>query len=185
MDFCKDPSSFEKISMAIIGIMAMGRIELGPTGRAVAANVKRLRAAKGMSLRALSEELERRGRKLNVDAINKIENGSDPDTSKGIRRVDADDLMALAAALGVSPTTLLLPPDARGRTEVTGVGEVSTQTAWEWAWCTEPIELPSDEAKADRAVTQFLLDARPIGLFAAQGDDRVPGYIRQPRGSDG
>ena len=168
--------------MAIIGIMAMGRIELGPTGAAVAANVKRLRAAQGMSLRALSVELERRGRKLNVDAINKIENGADPDTTKGIRRVDADDLVALAAALGVSPATLLLPHDARGTTEVTGVGEVDTGLAWQWLWCNDPIELPDDEATADRVVTQFLLDARPIGLFAPQRDDRIPGRIREPRG---
>lgn len=162
--------------------MTTGRIELGANGRAVAANVKRLRTARGMSLRALSEALQKVGRGLSADAINKIENGANPE-AKQIRRVDVDDLMALAVVLGVSPVTLLLPADARGIAEVTGVGEVDARAAWHWAWCNEPLAYPEgiDEEEAQRIETEFLLASRPIGLFAAQGDDRIPGYIRSAR----
>lgn len=166
---------FEKISMASIEIMTTGRIELSASGRAVAANVKRLRAARGMSLRALSEALGKVGRSLSQDAINKIENGSEQGTTKQIRRVDVDDLVALAIALGVSPATLLLPQDARGTAEVTGAGEVEATLAWRWMWCQEPLILPDGEEEADRAQVEFMLNSRPIGLFAAQGDDRVSG----------
>ena len=75
-----------------------------------AANVARLRKARGLSLRGLSEALRKAGRSLSADAINKIENGRLLDDPKHrgnppqIRRVDADDLVALAAALGVSPS---------------------------------------------------------------------------------
>ncbi|MFF0184904.1 helix-turn-helix domain-containing protein [Streptomyces sp. NPDC005244] len=166
---------FEKISMASIEIMTTGRIELSASGRAVAANVKRLRAARGMSLRALSESLGKIGRNLSTDAINKIENGSEKNTTKQIRRVDVDDLVALSIALGVSPATLLLPQDARGTAEVTGAGEVEATLAWRWVWCEEPLTLPEGDEEADRATVEFLLNSRPIGLFLAQGDDRIAG----------
>jgi len=45
------------------------------------------------------------GRPLGHSAVDQIE--------KGTRRVDVDDLMALAAALGVSPITLLMPGMSR------------------------------------------------------------------------
>lgn len=171
--------------MASIEIMTTGRIELSASGRAVAANVKRLRAARGMSLRALSEALGKVGRSLSQDAINKIENGSEEGTTKQIRRVDVDDLVALAIALGVSPATLLLPQDARGTAEVTGAGEVEATLAWRWMWCQEPILLPDGEEEADRAQVEFLLNSRPIGLFTTQGDDRVSGAAGfRPRRQD-
>ncbi|WP_369222438.1 helix-turn-helix domain-containing protein [Streptomyces sp. R39] len=115
--------------------MTTGRIELGASGRAVAANVKRLRKARGWSLRALSEELSAVGRGLSQDAINKIENGAEEGTTKQIRRVDADDLIALAVVFGVAPAALLvpltyLPTESVG---VTGAGEVPALTAWLWA----------------------------------------------------
>lgn len=139
-----------------------------------------------MSLRALSEALQKAGRGLSADAINKIENGASAE-AKQIRRVDIDDLMALAVVLGVSPVTLLLPADARGTAEITGVGEVDARAAWHWAWCNEPLTLPEGEEEAERAYAEFMLNSRPIGLFASQGDDRAPGHIREPRpgGSDG
>ncbi|MFJ4879355.1 helix-turn-helix domain-containing protein [Streptomyces sp. NPDC088745] len=177
--------------MATIEIMTTGRIELSASGRTVAANVARLRADRGWSLRKLSEALAEAGRGLSQDAINKIENGAKLDDPKyagkppQIRRVDVDDLMALSVALGVSPATLLLPHDARGVAGVTGVGEVDARLAWQWMFCHEPLTLPADEAEADRAVTRFMLDSRPIGLFASEGDDRIPSMIRERQGGDG
>lgn len=86
----------------------------GATARTVASNVRRLREARGLSLRALSDEIQDRGWNLSADAINKIENGRDPDPDavapKQIRRVDVDDLVALAAVFDVPPATLLEAP---------------------------------------------------------------------------
>ncbi|MFD3333586.1 hypothetical protein ACFWV1_13205 [Streptomyces sp. NPDC058700] len=87
----------------------MGRIELGWAGRAVAANVRRLRSERGLSLRALAEALERHGRHLGEDALGKIEKGAKRDAGRNARRVDADDLAALAAVLEVTPSDLLRP----------------------------------------------------------------------------
>lgn len=64
-------------------------------------NVKRLRAERNLRLRALAGRLADTGRPLTHTALDKIE--------RGTRRVDVDDLMALAVALGVSPLRLLMP----------------------------------------------------------------------------
>ncbi|MGW8953026.1 helix-turn-helix domain-containing protein [Streptomyces sp. NPDC055709] len=155
--------------------MTTGRIELGPNGRAVAANVKRLRTARGMSLRALSEALSEVGRGLSQDAINKIENGAKSD-AKQVRRVDVDDLVALAAVLRVNPSALLLPPtdDPAETVDITGVGPVSADRAWDWIDGELPVEQikPGDPTGA---ILQFQLYARPAGrrmqLGASEVDD--------------
>ncbi|WP_159054513.1 helix-turn-helix domain-containing protein [Streptomyces dysideae] len=126
--------------------MTTGRIEVGPTGRAVAANVKRLRKARGLSLRALSAALKDRGRTLSADALNKIENAAEPD-GRGVRRVDVDDLAALAVAFDVPPSALLLPLDdsSASTVDVTGVGSVPADVAWDWLDGKRPLELPSGD----------------------------------------
>ncbi|WP_405830800.1 MULTISPECIES: helix-turn-helix domain-containing protein [unclassified Streptomyces] len=149
------------------------------TGKTVAANVRRLREARGLSTYDLSRALAEAGRPIAPSAIAKVERAE--------RRVDVGDLMALAVVLGVSPVTLLLPANARGgkdangipqeaRTEVTGAGEVGVVSAWRWAWCQDPLQ-PGDpdmgEEEADRRLMDFLLNSRPIGLLSAQGDDRI------------
>ncbi|MFE7580729.1 helix-turn-helix domain-containing protein [Streptomyces gardneri] len=92
----------------------MSRIEFGRTGRVVAVNVRRLRRERGLSLRGLAEALERHGRHLGEDALGKIEKGARADACEGVRRVDVDDLTALAAVLEVMPADLLRP-HAEGR----------------------------------------------------------------------
>jgi transcriptional regulator with XRE-family HTH domain len=153
--------------------------QYGPTAATLAANVRRLRELKGLSIYNLSAALSKCGRPVAASGVAKIERQE--------RQVTVDDLMALAAALGVSPVSLLLPPDARGAAEVTGVGEVDARLAWQWAWCNEPLTLPEAEEEAERAYTEFMLYSRPIGLFTSQGDDRIPGYAREPKagGDDG
>ncbi|MFF1655793.1 helix-turn-helix domain-containing protein [Streptomyces sp. NPDC058255] len=155
---------FEKISMDSIEIMTTGRIELGASGRAVAANVKRLRKDRGWSLKVLSEALDGVGRKLSQDAINKIENGAAEDTTKQIRRVDVDDLVALAVAFNVNPSALLLPltDDPTEIVKVTGVGDVSADRAWDWADGEMPLKdvKPGDPTGV---ILQFQFYARPPG----------------------
>lgn len=107
------------------------------------------------------------GRGLSQDAINKIENGAKLDDPRyaekppQIRRVDVDDLVALAVVFNVNPNTLLLPAVATGRTEVTGVGVVDADRAWDWAEGERPLNLPDGDDGT--AHNQFQTDARPAG----------------------
>jgi transcriptional regulator with XRE-family HTH domain len=88
--------------------------DFNATARLVAGNVRRLRDARGLSLRRFSEELKKHGCNLSADAVNKIENGRELELSaplpKQVRRVDVDELVALAATFGVTTDELLLPP---------------------------------------------------------------------------
>lgn len=99
---------------------------LGPTGKAVADNIKRLRG--DMQYVKLADRLKQLGRPIPTLGLRKIESYE--------RRVDADDLVALAVALGVSPISLLVPLDSfleDDSVEVTGVdGGVAAKQAWEW-----------------------------------------------------
>lgn len=70
--------------------MAGKEIRLGPAGEQVRANVKRLRGH--MSYAELSRELERVGRPIPPLGLKRIEEGE--------RRVDVDDLVALAEVFG-------------------------------------------------------------------------------------
>lgn len=153
---------FEKISMASIEIMTTGRIELGASGRAVAANVKRLRKARGWSLRALSEALAEVGRGLSQDAINKIENGAEEGTERQIRRVDADDLVALSIVFGVSPAALLVPFTSWpfDPVSVTGAGEVPVIAAWEWANGKHRLTYETDRRR-ETQVKEYELHGQP------------------------
>ncbi len=73
--------------------------DIGEIGRRVGDNVKRLRLAHELSLRDLSAKLAGCGRPILASGLMKIEHGQ--------RRVDVDDLAALAEALGVLPGRLL------------------------------------------------------------------------------
>jgi transcriptional regulator with XRE-family HTH domain len=78
--------------------MATRRVELGPTGQTVRANVAALRKQRGLTLRDLSEKMPS-AHPLSHTTISEIE--------RGARRVDVDDLVTLAKALSVSTTQLL------------------------------------------------------------------------------
>lgn len=73
--------------------------DMGPTGELVAKNLHKLRRWNDISLRDLSRSMGKLGRPISASALQKIE--------AKVRRVDVDDLVALAAALGVSPSSLL------------------------------------------------------------------------------
>lgn len=79
---------------------AKAKIERGPTAQRVAANVKEAREKLRLSLEALSQRMSELGRPMLRSGLAKIESGE--------RRVDVDDLMALAIALQVTPNRLLL-----------------------------------------------------------------------------
>ncbi|MFD0853186.1 helix-turn-helix domain-containing protein, partial [Actinomadura adrarensis] len=85
------------------------KLDLGPTGERVAANLRRLRERHrgGMSVYEVSKRLEREGVTLQPSGVSRIERGE--------RRVDVDTLIALARVLGVNPSALLMPLDADRR----------------------------------------------------------------------
>lgn len=73
----------------------------GPTAETVKENLNRLRTDARLSLRELANKMADGPGKLTHSSIGEIERGE--------RRVDADELTALAVALDVSPVTLLMP----------------------------------------------------------------------------
>lgn len=97
------------------------------TGQHVRENVARLRKAHGWTTYELAGRLADAGRPIPQSGISRIESGT--------RRVDVDDLTALAVVFGVAPAALLvpfthLPTDP---IKVTGGGEVPALAAWLWA----------------------------------------------------
>lgn len=78
--------------------------EVGPAGRNLIVNVERLRAERGLSHRKLSAELEKAGRVIPPLGVQRM--------LKAARRTDVDDLLSLAAVLGVTPGALLADPEA-------------------------------------------------------------------------
>lgn len=106
--------------------MATQAVPIGPTAKRTGANIERVRKARGLNQKQLSERLAEVGRPMLSTVVSKIERGE--------RRVDVDDLVALALALNVSPATLLLPPTANDEpVQLTDAYSVSSFTAWAWA----------------------------------------------------
>lgn len=101
--------------------------ELGPTARTVAANLKRLRSARGLTQAQLADALARLGHPVPAASVGKME--------LRLRRIEVDDLLALSLALKVSPLALLLPDPRRSSegVEVTGRDDLSALQLWEWA----------------------------------------------------
>lgn len=117
----------------------MKRLELGPTARHVARAVRELRAQRQMTYAQLSRELAQNGHELAPLAIRRIEAEA--------RRVDSDDLVALAAALRVSPLALVAPGDVAADELVEATGVPSIDAEHLWAWLTGSVGLsPFDAA---------------------------------------
>ncbi|MEU6768616.1 helix-turn-helix transcriptional regulator [Streptomyces sp. NPDC046853] len=123
------------------------------TGQHVQANVARLRKLRGLSTYQLAVALKKAGRPIPQSGISRIESGA--------RRVDVDDLTALAFVLGVNANALLMPSTAEGQIELTGTGTVDASDAWDWAEGNRPLELPGNDDGT--AHNLFQADARPSG----------------------
>lgn len=128
----------------------------------VAANVAKIRDARGMSVRDLSAVLTKIGRPILPSGISKIENGQ--------RGVSVGDLVALGVALGVNPNRLLLP-DRADETPVALTPAVVAEAgdAWRWAdgvhsliyeGAADPPWLKDDE--------DWQRHARPAGVLARE-----------------
>ncbi|MEU8031934.1 helix-turn-helix transcriptional regulator [Streptomyces sp. NPDC049099] len=98
---------------------------LGPIGEQVRSNVERLRGARGMTKKDLSDAVGVLGRPIPPLGVSRVEAGA--------RRVDSDDLVALALALNVSPLALLLPPEWNDEpVHLAPNVSLRTRTAWLW-----------------------------------------------------
>jgi transcriptional regulator with XRE-family HTH domain len=85
-----------------------------------------------LTLDDLAQRMSDVGRPMRKSGIGKIEQQE--------RRVDADDLVALALALGVSPLRLLLPGSADTKPiELTATCRVRARDAWRWASGEQPL----------------------------------------------
>jgi transcriptional regulator with XRE-family HTH domain len=159
--------------------MADKKIALGATGERLRENLARLRG--GMQFKELSDRLAAVGRPIPPLGLRRIEAGE--------RRVDVDDLFALAVVLGVSPLTLVLPQsgsaDVAGR--VTGVdSEVGDNVQWLWATGEEPlaVALPGSEEYA-REVALFRLRARPHSVDTRAEAVTVSSFRREGETGEG
>jgi transcriptional regulator with XRE-family HTH domain len=93
-----------------------------------------------MSLRVMSEALARRGFKMSHSAIGEVE--------RGVRRINIDELTAIAAVFGVSPASLLLPRNMspEDRVQLSGTPETTAKDMVDWVRGDEPLE---PEVRAD------------------------------------
>jgi 8-oxo-dGTP pyrophosphatase MutT (NUDIX family)/transcriptional regulator with XRE-family HTH domain len=135
------------------------RVPLGPIGGYVIENLKQLRDARRLSYRELSDRLEALGRPIPTLGLSRIE--------KGNRRVDADDLVALALALGVNPTALLLPRTGANTDEIelTADQRASALDAWDWADGRRPLPPADPDARSAEGwyrLADFASYARPV-----------------------
>lgn len=122
--------------------MAANEVVPGPIADNVIRNVLALRKRAGLSQVGLSKRLAEVGHPIQPTGIQRLENGK--------RRVDPDDLVALALALDVAPITLLLPPDNEAPVKLTEVLTKDVDTAWLWAVGRRPID-GSEDYSAVRA----------------------------------
>jgi transcriptional regulator with XRE-family HTH domain len=128
---------------------------LGPVGDYVTANLSELREARRLTYRELSDRLTGIGRPIPTLGLSRIESGN--------RRVDADDLVALAIVLGVSPAALLLPrfsePDAE--IELAPRQRATARAAWAWADGQFPLVASGAAPLTWREIADFETHARP------------------------
>ena len=114
-------------------------------GRYVIENLKQLRDARRLTYRELADRLAELGRPIPTLGLSRIE--------KGTRRVDADDLVALAIALGVNPAALLLPRDTGPGDEIELAENfpAAAVAAWEWSAGHYPLPVPDADHLAARS----------------------------------
>lgn len=140
----------------------------GAHGRAVAENLRRVREARGISTLKLAERLRQLGRHIQPAALTRIELGE--------RQVYLDDVFVLAVALGVSPTSLMLPFTADGTVEIEGVGQVPARAAWAWVDGRAPLADQAAEDYEETYIDHQML-SRPRGMRNSIRRDQGGGWF--------
>jgi len=131
------------------------------TGQRVARRIRELRLERSLTLADLAARLAELDRSYTLSTLSRIEQGK--------RRVDTDDLVALALALDVPPNTILFPPDEHheAKTKLTANIEADTAAVLRWAASGDtaalsgratpaipirPVEQPSPVGPAHRSI---------------------------------
>jgi transcriptional regulator with XRE-family HTH domain len=143
--------------------MASTHKEPGPTARRIAEAIRRIRRSQDITTAELSRRLTALGQPIPETSITKAEHGT--------RRVDADDLVGLALALGISPNTLLMPDadwlGARTVYELTPAVTGTADELWQWAQGERPLPAPvpalPSPANGNQAL-EFIIRSRPYLL---------------------
>lgn len=158
--------------------------EPGPTSVRTAANLKQIRQERGVSYAELGRRLKALLHPILDTGIMKIE--------KGDRRVDVDDLVALALALGVTPNRLILPDvDLPGITTgyaLTPAVAGTPVALWQWAQGERHPGIPVEGAHSwlgggEHRDLAFVLDNRPYLTARTVRDEIVEkGAPRLPEG---
>jgi transcriptional regulator with XRE-family HTH domain len=125
--------------------MAGKKSDLGPIGVNVTHTVRQFREKRRLGYAELSRKLADMGRDIPPLGLRRIESGE--------RRVDVDDLVALALALEVSVLVLLLPTETTSLTAATRPWDAEVI----WLWATGSRGLPG---QSDELV--FLRDSNPL-----------------------
>lgn len=138
--------------------MAKNPTPTGPAASTVAWNVQRRRAELRITAAELVQRLADLGREVHRSWVSEVENGR--------RRVDVDDLVQLAAALDVSPATLLMPASVMSEEGVdTPVGRKDARDYWEFLTAARSVsstwENDGEGAEMELAKETFLAGARP------------------------
>lgn len=132
-------------------VMAAKRNPLGPTGEVVRANIHQRREDQNLTYAQLSRRLKTEtGRTIPELGLRRIEEGN--------RRVDTDDLVALAVALKTSPAALLMPVvgDRTERVPVTGNTKESAEKWWLYLQAD-----PSGASVVGLSPMAFVVNAQP------------------------
>ncbi|BCZ24845.1 helix-turn-helix domain-containing protein [Mycobacterium senriense] len=118
-------------------------MDLGPIGAHAAETVRTLREKRRLTYAELARILDGLGRPIPPLGLRRIEAGE--------RRIDVDDLAALALALEVSPLRLLLPTEESAL--VSNGERYSAARIWDWGMGRWP--LAGDEVT-------FVRDSHPL-----------------------
>jgi transcriptional regulator with XRE-family HTH domain len=117
-------------------------------------NLKQLRKERRLAYTELSDRLGQLGRPIPTLGLSRIE--------KGNRRVDVDDLVALALALGVSPNRLILSADHNSEPiALAPAVETTANAAWRWACGEHVIKPGAHGAPPLHDVLAFMAENRP------------------------
>lgn len=135
--------------------------------------MKRIRGE--LSLRDLESRLEDLGTRITASGLQKIEAGS--------RRVDVDELLALAVALNVNPNALLLPNyagDADVSYDVTAMPDGATG-ADIWAWADGWKALPHHRENAPAVETDATGWEQGRQMHATRSVEQGRGFLDRIR----
>lgn len=126
--------------------------DLGPVGVNVTNTVRHFREDRRLGYAELSRKLAEIGRDIPPLGLRRIESGE--------RKVDVDDLVALAFVFDISPLALLLPTEA---SSLTPQGETySLEQIWSWGEGLHPLPPDTDRAGPDLVRdVRFLTESRP------------------------